>query len=101
MDPLCFFENDVAQFSCLESIFGRIVTVAASLAAFAFFVMLVVGGFQYLFSGGDPKKGEAAQGTLTAAILGIVLIAGAYLILRVIEAFTGLDLTTFKILMFP
>ena len=96
MDPTCLFDNDVAQFKCLESLFGRIVGIAASLAAMVFFIMLIVGGFQYLFSGGDAKKAEAAKGTLTAAFIGIVLIVGAYIILRVLESFTGLDLTTFK-----
>lgn len=103
MDPSCLIgpDHDVAQVQCLESLFGRIVGIAASLAAMVFFVMLIVGGFQYLTSAGDPKKAEAAKGTLTAAFIGIVLIVGAYIILRILEGFTGLDLTTFKIVFFP
>ena len=99
MDSACLYEG-VAQFKCLESLFGRIVSITATLASMVFFVMLVVGWFQYLFSGGDAKKSEAAKGTLTAAIIGLVLIVGAYIILRLLEGFTGLDLTTFKIEIF-
>lgn len=100
MDPTCFFDGDVAQIKCLESLFGQIVGVVAALAGFIFFIMLLVGGFRYMFSGGDPKKVEGAKGTLTAAILGITLVVGSYVFLRLIEGFTGLKLTTFQIVGF-
>lgn len=87
----------VAQLSCLEPLFARIVSLVASFAGIIFFIMLLVGGFRYLFSGGDAKAAEAAKGTLTAAFLGLVLIVASYIILRVIGSFTGLDLTIFKI----
>lgn len=87
----------VAQLSCLEPIFARIVTIVASLAGIVFFIMLVVGGFRYLFSGGDPKAAEGAKGTLTAAFLGLALIVAAYIILRLISSFTGIDVTIFRI----
>lgn len=92
--------QDVAQISCLEPLFARVVTVVAALAGIIFFIMLIVGGFRYLFSAGDPKKAEAAKGTLTAAFLGLILIVSAFVILRLLSSFTGLDLTTFQIFTF-
>ena len=99
MNPLCLYggPEGVAQIQCLESLFEQLVKVAASLAAIVLFLMLVFGGFRYLFSGGDAKKTEAAKGTITAAILGLVLIVAAYIILVMIKAFTGIDVTIFKI----
>ncbi|HCM37399.1 MAG: hypothetical protein UV61_C0007G0002 [Candidatus Gottesmanbacteria bacterium GW2011_GWB1_43_11] len=98
-DPCLFL--DVAQISCLEPLFGRVVSIVAALAGIIFFVMLIVGGFRYLFSAGNPKATEAAKGTITAAFLGIFLIVGAYLILRLIAVFTGItSLTTFQIFQF-
>jgi hypothetical protein len=59
--------------------------------------MLIVGGIKYTTSGGDPKSVESAKKTLTYAILGMVLVASAYLILRLIGEFTGADVTNFVI----
>ena len=60
--------------------------------------MLIMGGFRYITSGGDQKKASEARGTLTFAIIGLVVIAGAFLILRFIEDFTGAQVTQFKII---
>ena len=56
--------------------------------------MLVVGGYVFLFSGGDQKKLEKARGTITAAITGVVIIVVAYLILLTIQRFTGVTSVT-------
>jgi Type IV secretion system pilin len=73
----------------LESIFSNLVSVAIGLAGIAFFVMFVVGGFNYLTAGGDEGKVAGAKKTLTYAIAGLVLIALAYLIIKLIAQFTG------------
>lgn len=83
--------SDAATFQCLEPIFANIVGTVLSLAGVALFIMLLVGGFSFLFSGGDPKKLEQARGTLTNAIIGLVIIVAAYLILRIIGVFTGTE----------
>ncbi|KKU88047.1 hypothetical protein A3A64_04645 [Candidatus Gottesmanbacteria bacterium RIFCSPLOWO2_01_FULL_48_11] len=96
------FENianaqDVATIKCLEPLFQNIISAAISLAGIALFIMLLIAGFNFLFAGGDQKKLEAAKGTLTNAIIGLVVIVAAYLILRTIGVFTGVDVTTFTI----
>ncbi len=92
--------TDVAQIGCLEPIFARFIGIVATLAGVVFMIMFIVGGYKYLFSGGDPKKAEAAKGTLTAAFLGLILIVSAYLILNIISSVTGFNLTTFQIVNF-
>lgn len=84
-------------FKCLEVVFYRILNIIVSLGVLALFVMLVVGGFKYLTSGGDQKATASAQQTMTYAIAGIALMAIAYLIFRIIEAFTGVKITIFEI----
>lgn len=88
---------DVPTIQCLEIVFGNILYVAVGLAVLALFVMFLVGGFKYLTSGGDPKATTAAKQTLTYAVLGLGLMAIAYLIFRIIESFTGVNVTTFSI----
>ncbi len=88
---------DIPTFKCLEVIFARILTIAVSLAVLALFVMLIVGGFKFLTSAGDQKATTSAQQTMTYAIMGIGLMLVAYLIFRILEVFTGVNLTTFQI----
>ena len=89
--------TDVPTLSGLESVFGNVVSAVLALAAIVLFVMLVMGGFQYITSGGDPQKVEQAKKTLTYAILGVVFVALSYLILTFIGTFTGAPVTEFKI----
>lgn len=86
-----------AQLSQLEDVFGSVVTSLLALGGIVLFLMLLSGGFKYLTSGGDPKATEGAQKTLTYAIGGMVLLAGSYMILRIISDFTGADVTNFVI----
>jgi hypothetical protein len=58
--------------------------------------MLILGGFKYLTSGGNPENAASAQKTITYAILGIVLIALSYLILLIIQTITGANVTQFS-----
>lgn len=93
-------DTDVATIGSLEGLFSNFVRTVVSLSAVGLFLMFIAGGFSFLFSGGDQKKLEQARGTLTNAIIGLVVIVCAYLILRIIGTFTGtLDtITTFTIL---
>ena len=89
---------EVAKIQGLECVFANVVSIAVTLAGLAVFLMLIVGGFKYLTSGGDPKATESAQKTMTYAVIGLVVIIAAYLILRFLAVFTGIpDLLKFII----
>jgi len=89
--------DDVATIQGIECLFINIMRVAATLAGIAFGVMIIVGGFKLIFSAGDQAKTQAAQKTLTFAIIGLIMIIGAWLALKLIEAFTGVRVTEFSI----
>lgn len=82
-------EQGVATLKGLEGIFENTLTAVLALAGIALFIMLVIGGFQFMTAGGDPKKVAGAWATLTHAIIGLILIALSYLILVFIKEFTG------------
>lgn len=90
--------NGVATIQGFERIFANVVTVAIGLAGLGLFVMLIIGGLKYITSAGNPKNTEAASKTITYAILGLVLVAAAYLILQFISSFTGVDVTVFRVI---
>lgn len=50
-------------------------------------IYLIYGGIQWITSGGDMAGTEAARGKITGAILGIVIIAIAFVIYQIISAF--------------
>ena len=75
----------------LQDIFSRVISLAIGAAGVAFFILFIVGGFQYLTAGGNEQAVAGARKTLTYAILGLVFIALAYLILRLIATFTGVN----------
>jgi hypothetical protein len=81
--------NDIPILRGLEDIFGSFISIAIPAGGIILFIMLLIGGLKYLTSGSSPDKVETAKKTITYAILGIVLLAMAFLILRIIAVFTG------------
>lgn len=89
--------NDIPTISDLESVIGNVVRSALGLAGIVLFVLLLVGGFKFITSGGDPKAVESAKNTLTHAIIGLVIILASYLVLVLIKELTGVDVTNFSV----
>ena len=88
---------DAAGLTQIEQVFTNVISVAVGLGFIALLVMLVMAGFKYLTSAGEPKAVQSAHQTVTWALLGIVFMALAWLILQLIHAFTGVDVTFFNI----
>lgn len=89
--------GDVATIKGVECAFANFISVILALAGIVVFIMFLIGGFRYLTSGGDPKALESAKGTLTHAILGLIVLVFAFLILVIIQAVTGVNVTQFRI----
>lgn len=87
----------IAKIYNLGDLFGRIVSYALGFAGIVLFVLLIIGGFKFITSGGDPKAVESAKGTLTSAITGLIIILLAYLILALITKLTGVNVQDFRI----
>lgn len=81
----------------LESVFKNVIQYALGFAGIVLFVLLLVGGFKFMTSGGDPKAVEGAKKTLSSAILGLFIILISYLILVFIKTITGVDVLNFSI----
>jgi len=89
--------NDVPKIKDLEGIVGNVISATLGLGAITVFIMLVVAGFKFLTSGGDPKATDSAKKTITFAIAGVVILALSYLLLVFIKNFTGVEVTKFNI----
>ena len=88
-------EIEVVTIQGFNCIIVQALNIALRLAGLAVFVMLIIGGFKYLTSAGDPKALESARKTITYAILGLVLMLAGWFILLFIKEFTGIDVTKF------
>ena len=93
--------NGIAKISDLGEIFGSLVKSFITFAAIILFVFLLVGGFKYITSAGDPKALEGAQKTITYAIGGLIVVLLSFLVLVLIKQITGVDVTTFNIMLRP
>src|SRR5688572_3817050 len=60
-------------------------------AAILLLVYLVLGGLGMMTSKGDPKAMQAAQGKITNALLGFVIIFIAYFVVQLFGQILGLD----------
>jgi len=94
----CYNNNfDFATIQGFECLFANIIQIIIPVAGLVFFAMLIIGGFQYLTAGGDPKKASAATSTLTKSVIGIVGVLLSWLILKFIQNFTGVGVTNFTL----
>ncbi len=78
-----------------QELFGRIVQISVGLAFVAMLVVLVYAAIRFLTSGGEPKSIQTASQAVTWALLGMLFMVLAWLVLKLIAAFTGVDVTKF------
>lgn len=81
----------------IEAVFSNVISVVVGLGFIALLVMLITAGIKYITSAGEPKAILSAHQTVTWAVLGILFMAVAWLVLKLIESFTGVHVTFFDI----
>lgn len=78
----------------LGQLIGTFLQVAIIISGLGAFAFLLMGGFQYVTSGGEKVQAEAARDKITYAIIGMVIIAAAYAGIRVIETIFGVSIVS-------
>lgn len=61
-------------------------------AGIVLLLMLLVAGYQILFSRGDPKAMQIAQSRITTSIIGLVILFMSFWIVRILGQFLGIAL---------
>lgn len=74
------------DFGNMVSSLINVVMVVAALLVFAY---MIWGGVEWITSGGDKSKAESARNKLTAAIIGLVIVAASYAIVTLVVQFLG------------
>ena len=68
----------------ITTVIGRLITSILGVTGSIALLMFVYGGFLWLISAGDPKMVTKGKEVMKWAILGLVVIVGAYTIVRAI-----------------
>ena len=69
--------------------FSSILNVVMLIAAVLVFAFLIYGGVQWITSGGDKTKAEEARNKITAAIIGLIIVAASYAVITLVVNFLG------------
>lgn len=76
----------------LDTLINPLIANVLIISGVVAFFTIFLAGYNYISAGGDKGKTEQAQQMLTYGILGLIVIASAYLITRLIGAQFGLKL---------
>jgi len=87
----------VATFKGLECLFKNIVNPIPGIIALIAVAMIIMAGIKLTTAGADAKAVESAWKTITFAVVGLVLLAGVWIALILIERFTGAPVTKFGV----
>lgn len=70
--------------------FGAVLNVVMLMAAILVFCLSdFFGGIQWITSGGDKGKAEEARNKITAAIIGLIIVAASYAVINLVVNFLG------------
>lgn len=75
----------------IVGLLNAVLSFVMVLAALLVFVYLIWGGIEWITSGGDKGKTESARNKITAAIIGLIVLAASYAILQLVLRFLGFD----------
>lgn len=77
------------QFTNLAQVFGLMTTVVIGVGIALTVVYLVLGGIKYVMSQGDPKATQTAREWLTNAVIGFIVVLGAFAVQRIVVGILG------------
>lgn len=66
----------------LNSLLAKAVNIISAIVGVVAVIMIIVGGFKYITSGGDSNNVSGAKNTIIYAIIGLVIVALAQVIVH-------------------
>lgn len=81
-------EGVTSIISIIRAVIQFILVIAFVIA----FIMLLIGGIRWILAGGDEKAVAGARSTITAALIGLVIVLVAFALIRLVETFFGVSI---------
>lgn len=72
-------------------IISQVLLILFPIAGVVLFLYLIYGGYNWMLSGGDPKKVAAARGIITNAIIGFILMFASYWIVQFVATIFDIE----------
>jgi hypothetical protein len=66
----------------INNIIATVINIFSFIVGVVSVIMIIIGGFRYITSGGDSNNVTAAKNTILYAIIGLVIVALAQIIVR-------------------
>lgn len=85
-------KNGFFGYTCIGHLVSNIAAAGFIASGVAFFLILVMGGMNYLTSGGDKGKITESQQRITAGLIGLAIVASSYAIYTLVLTFFGINL---------
>jgi succinate dehydrogenase/fumarate reductase cytochrome b subunit len=76
-------------FNSIGGILGKVFTWLIAIIGVLAVIFIIIGGIRYILARGDPKATDAARGTITAAIIGLVIALLSVAIVIIVTNFLG------------
>ena len=73
----------------LGEILGDVIEALLLFAGAVAVLFLIIGGFRYVVSSGNPDQVEAAKKTILYAVLGLIIIFIAFVLVQLIQDYLG------------
>lgn len=84
-------DPDVATIQGLQCLLANVLSVFLTILGITGFIMLIVGSMRWLLSGGNSQNVDKAGKTMLFSVVGIVVALSAFLILKLVADFTGVQ----------
>ncbi|KRT67341.1 MAG: hypothetical protein XU08_C0003G0007 [candidate division WWE3 bacterium CSP1-7] len=82
--PIFAIENPITAAEDIPGLIGLVFNAILGIVGALALILLALGGIQYMTSGGDKIAVEQARGRITSAVVGLVIVFGAWLVINFI-----------------
>lgn len=83
-------KGPLVGYTNIADIINNVVPFIMTLAGIILFFVLMMGGFDYVTSQGQPEKLKSANAKISAGVIGFVLLVLSFLITRVLSYIFGI-----------
>ena len=83
--------NPFSTATNLGGIVGSLIPYFFTTAGILLLLYFILGGFDLMVSAGDPKKAQSANGKITGALVGFVIVFSAYWIVQLTANLLGIQ----------
>ncbi|PIZ46179.1 hypothetical protein COY32_03815 [candidate division WWE3 bacterium CG_4_10_14_0_2_um_filter_41_14] len=73
------------------NLLNSFITWAIAIGALATLAFILMGGFSYVTAQDDAEKAEGARKTITNGVIGLIIIASAFIIWKLVVSLLNLD----------